>query len=301
MNKNLLISVIIPCYNCESTIERAVKSVFNQSYKNWELILVDNNSTDSSYLKLLEIKESFPDRIKVLTESKKGASAARNKGMHEAKGDWLQFLDADDEIVSNKFEYSISKINNHPDITIIVGEAEGMSAKGATIRKVDEDVWLGLINSRLGITSANLFQKNAVMKIGGWDETKTSSQEYNLMFSLLRDNNKVYISKEILARIHYDNSQSVSRDKSPDKILSIVDNSIELRLRIYQYLKEKNILNSKYKNAVSKSIRNSLIYFLPFSKKNIIIRIFKLIDRLTLRDILIILYMLPSSLIKNKR
>ena len=301
MNKNRMISVIIPCYNCESTIERAVQSVFNQSYSNWELILVDNNSTDSSYSKLLAISEIFPDKIKILTESKKGACAARNKGLYQAKGDWLQFLDADDELLSHKFEYSINKIEIHPEITVMVGEAEVMNPNGNKIRKVDEDLWLGLINSRLGITSANLFEKSAVKKIGGWDETKTSSQEYNLMFSLLRDNNKVYISKEILATIHYDNSQSVSRDKNPDRILSIVDNSIQLRLGIYNYLKEKKILNSQYNNAVSKSIRNNLIYFLPYSKKNIIIRILKLIDRLTLRDIFIILYMLPSSLTKNKR
>ncbi|HIQ49985.1 MAG TPA: glycosyltransferase [Nanoarchaeota archaeon] len=84
-----LVSVIIPAYNEEKYIEKTLKSVKNQSYKNIEIIVVDNNSTD----KTSEIAKKYAD--KVVVEKRKGASKARNKGAKEAKGEILIFVDAD--------------------------------------------------------------------------------------------------------------------------------------------------------------------------------------------------------------
>ena len=88
------ISVVIPLYNKENTIARAVNSVIKQSYTDWELIIVDDGSEDFS----VNLVENYNDsRIKLIRQANMGASAARNKGAEEAIGDWIAFLDADDE------------------------------------------------------------------------------------------------------------------------------------------------------------------------------------------------------------
>src|SRR3954469_11137836 len=99
-----MISIVIPCFNCEPFIQRAFNSVINQTFQNWELLLVNNNSTDNTQEVLLALQKQFPEKIKVLFEERRGAPCARNKGLREANGDWIQFLDADDEIKPDKLE-----------------------------------------------------------------------------------------------------------------------------------------------------------------------------------------------------
>src|SRR4051794_32661932 len=100
-------SVIIPCYNGEKFIKRAIESVLKQSFTDYELILVDNNSTDSTLSIMYDYAKKYPAIISVYIEYKKGASAARNKGLYHAKGEWLQFLDSDDELLPDKLTYQI--------------------------------------------------------------------------------------------------------------------------------------------------------------------------------------------------
>ncbi len=92
-----MVSVIIPCYNAQSWIRECLLSVLNQSYTNFEVLVIDDGSTDNS----LEVANSCKDRhTRVITQQNKGASAARNAGLNEAKGEYIQFLDADD-LLSN--------------------------------------------------------------------------------------------------------------------------------------------------------------------------------------------------------
>ena len=96
-------SVIIPCYNVEKYIENTVKTVLNQTYKYFEIILIDDGSKDSTLAILNNLKET-DDRIKVFTQPNKGVSYTRNRGIDIAKGEYIYFLDADDEIKNTLFE-----------------------------------------------------------------------------------------------------------------------------------------------------------------------------------------------------
>ena len=100
--KNPLVSVIIPVFNAEKTIERAVRSVENQTYKNWELILVDDCSSDES-LKILKSLENKMIRAIHLRKNS-GPAITRNAGIKAAKGDFIAFLDADDFWDAQKLE-----------------------------------------------------------------------------------------------------------------------------------------------------------------------------------------------------
>ena len=106
-----LVSVIIPLYNAENYIAETINSVIGQSWKNLEILVIDDGSTDHS----LSVAKTFESAsIKVFHQDNKGASAARNKGLREAKGEYIQFIDADDLISSNKIEAQLKLLKHHP-------------------------------------------------------------------------------------------------------------------------------------------------------------------------------------------
>ncbi len=100
-----LVSVIIPLYNSEKYIADTLKSVLNQTYKNIEILVIDDGSKDDS----LNVAKTFENlNVKIFSQSNKGASAARNYGLREAKGKYIQFLDADDLLSTNKIKSQVS-------------------------------------------------------------------------------------------------------------------------------------------------------------------------------------------------
>lgn len=256
-----MISVIIPCYNSESFVGRAINSVLNQSFKDIELLLVNNNSTDDTDKTLNHYKRLHPEQVTVLQEQKKGAPAARNKGLHEAKGDWIQFLDADDELLPGKLEKQI-KLAETSKADIIVGQSVfEYVEKGKIIReqrKSDTNVWKGLIRSKLGITSSNLWRRTSLISVGGWDESLTSSQEYDLLFRLLKNGQHVCFDPG-LDTIVYRMDNSISKSTDKERLIRIVLNRINLRLKIKEYLKEKNQLTPQINRAADLYIYNGLM------------------------------------------
>lgn len=104
MGKNALVSIIMPAYNCEKYIEEAINSVIAQTYRNWELLVLDDGSKDDT-LKVIEEFSQKDTRIKALPNGRNmGVSATRNRGLELADGEWIAFLDSDDMWEPNKLE-----------------------------------------------------------------------------------------------------------------------------------------------------------------------------------------------------
>lgn len=102
-----LITIIMPAYNCEKTVSRSVESILKQTYKKFEVIIVNDGSTDRTK----SICESFNDRrIKVITTENGGPSAARNVALKESKGKYIMFIDSDDIYIENALEVMLEKI-----------------------------------------------------------------------------------------------------------------------------------------------------------------------------------------------
>lgn len=111
----VLFSVVVPIYNSESSIERCILSVVTQTYKNWELILVDDGSTDSSALICKEFQSKWPDKIKLITSNKnEGQLTARFKGVSLSSGTYVLFLDSDDTFENNALFILDQAIKLHP-------------------------------------------------------------------------------------------------------------------------------------------------------------------------------------------
>lgn len=101
--KEDLISIVVPVYNCEEFLDRCIDSIVNQSYKNIEIILVNDGSKDNS-LKICNNWANKDERIKVINQRNKGAAAARNTGINESTGKFVGFVDSDDFIENNMYE-----------------------------------------------------------------------------------------------------------------------------------------------------------------------------------------------------
>ncbi len=107
------VSIILPLYNCEEYVSHTIKSVLNQDYKKWELIIYNDASTDKSLQKVLEYKEK-DKRIQVHSSSKNmGVAAARNEALKYATGRYLAFIDADDLWADNKLSSQICFMRKH--------------------------------------------------------------------------------------------------------------------------------------------------------------------------------------------
>lgn len=114
---NELISVIIPAYNVEKYIEKCINSVLNQTYTNLEIIILNDGSTDNTK-QILDGFENKDPRIKIIHKENTGVSDTRNLGLEIAKGDYIGFVDSDDEIRTNMYEFLLSDlISNDADIS----------------------------------------------------------------------------------------------------------------------------------------------------------------------------------------
>lgn len=119
-----LVSVITPFYNVAAYLAEAVESVRRQTYRNWELILVDDGSIDESGAIAERLVQSDPEKICCVSHgnrANKGASAARNLGLSKAKGEYIAFLDSDDVWVPDKLEHQVNLLNVLPTVNMICG------------------------------------------------------------------------------------------------------------------------------------------------------------------------------------
>ncbi|NMG11518.1 glycosyltransferase family 2 protein [Brasilonema sp. UFV-L1] len=123
-NHTPLVSVIMNFLNAEKFIQQAIESVFSQIYHNWELLLIDDGSTDTSTSIALRYAQKNPTKVRYLEHENHqnlGKSSSRNLGIHHAKGDYIAFLDADDIWLPQKLERQISILIAQPEIGMVCG------------------------------------------------------------------------------------------------------------------------------------------------------------------------------------
>jgi glycosyltransferase involved in cell wall biosynthesis len=122
MNNENLVSVIITSYNQGKYLNDSIESLLNQSYKNWECIIINDGSEDDT--EKIALHYSGKDsRISYQFQINQGVAPARNLGISKAKGDFIQFLDADDYLHPGKFSHQISVLINHPQIDMLFGSS----------------------------------------------------------------------------------------------------------------------------------------------------------------------------------
>ena len=192
MKDNPLISVVIPAFNRQDTISYCLDSVLAQTYKNLEVIVVDDCSTDST----VSIVRNHPDpRVRcVVLEKNSGAQAARNRGILEAKADWIAFQDSDDEWLPDKLEKQVSVLANadyDPWSFVYCNAYRFDKARGIkSIRLLPvvegENQYSTLLQSPAPLYPTMITSKKALEKIGYLDEQVPSFQEWDTSIRLAK-------------------------------------------------------------------------------------------------------------------
>ncbi|MCI0390249.1 MAG: glycosyltransferase family 2 protein [Acidobacteria bacterium] len=116
-----LVSVILPTYNRADTIQRAIESIRNQTLQDWELLVVDDGSTDNTAELVTECYAGEP-RVKIIRQENQGVSGARNIGLRVSAGEYLAFIDSDDEFLPHHLELESAFLEAHPGENIVLGE-----------------------------------------------------------------------------------------------------------------------------------------------------------------------------------
>ena len=186
-------SVVIPCFNVEAYIRPCLGSVMEQTHPVAETIVVDDGSTDNTIATVGSMIAAYPGRIRLIRAAHAGACAARNRGLREATGAWVQFLDADDRLLPEKIAGQVALVGTHPEAVAIIGDHVKEMPDGQTeeVRALHGEAWQGLIKTMLGTTSANLWRREALDAVSGWDEKLGSSQDYELLFRLMKVGGKL--------------------------------------------------------------------------------------------------------------
>lgn len=249
------VSVIIPAFNAADHIAQAIESVMAQCSEAKELICVNDGSTDNT----LEIMERYqlrhPDKIRIISLPNGGAPAARNKGLSSSSGEYIQFLDADDMLLPDKLEHQVKLITASPAKPDMIASASyRINFRGEKKRiLVNTHLWKGILSSSLGNTCANLFRREALIKAGGWNVELGSSQEYDLMFRIVKNEGKVIIDQEpkTIVKDRNNSISATNRDKNWERF-------IMLRSQVYDYLKQQSLAEAELKQFALQEIFNAI-------------------------------------------
>lgn len=179
-------------HNAEEWIRETLQSVVDQTYPNWEMIIVDDGSTDDSMRRACDFQEQVTQKVTLISTSQRGVSAARNLGWRSAQGDFVAFLDADDLWRPRKLELQFAELRMNPQL-------EAVSSYFATFSQSDERVkrvirqpwtldsvmkWMLLEGPGLLISSTPLIKFSALEECGGFDEQLGTAADLDFAWRL---------------------------------------------------------------------------------------------------------------------
>ena len=184
----LLVSVIIPTYNRWPMVREAVESVLAQTAGGYELIVVDDGSTDETRCRLAD----YGSRLAVLTQSRRGVSAARNLGARRASGKYLAFLDSDDLWHPCKLQRQLDFMERNPEIGICQTDEiwirNGVRVNpGNRHRKPSGDIFRASLELCLVSPSAVMMRRELFERVGGFDESLPVCEDYDLWLRIVKD------------------------------------------------------------------------------------------------------------------
>lgn len=228
------ISVIIPAYNHEKYIGATISSVLEQSYSNFELIIINDGSTDNTEKEILKFGDS---RINYISQKNMGAHNTINKGIRLAKGDYVSILNSDDIYNTTRLEKCLNFLENREDYSVVITEVEGIDDKGAsvankstphieawldwyseTLRDYDNDEFLLCAFAKnILITTSNYFMRKEVFKKAGRFRGLRYTHDWDMLLRLSQCYN-VHLMRDVLLKYRIHESNTVLEASSEDRV-----------------------------------------------------------------------------------
>jgi len=291
------VSVVIPLYNKEGWIEKTLSSILNQSFTDWEAIIVDDGSTDRS----VEVVEDFilrnPGNWVLIKNRNAGQCSTRNSGIAEAKGDFVAFLDADDIWSKNKLldQVNVLKADNEVSLVIspylIFSDVNKYTNHRLVLHNNSEKLlnrWLRMQGYGAGTESNGMTRTSLLKEIGGFDENLSTSAGLFLTIGLANRGRVAFSNKSFMAyRIHtgqwHSNTEILSRDMAAlrarhiqimGKTPSALDHWHEAYLSIVESRQQGRLLSALFlDNLFSKKFLVRIMLTLNILSRNVTSRI----------------------------
>lgn len=256
------ISVLIPLYNSENYIEETIQSVLNQTWKNIEIIIVDDGSTDLSY----SIAKSYESEIlRLFKNPRKGACAARNVAFEESKGTYIQYLDADDLLSPNKIEEQLKLFSQFGENILVnckwgrfTGNKESVKWEKQPIDKDYDhpiewltDSWMG---NGMAANSCWLIPRHLIEKAGPWNESLLINQDGEFFSRVLIHAQAIKFAPDAGVYYRSGNVQSITQNKPQSRAKA------ESLLRSYQSY--ERVLSIHDTPAIRKALGNNYLNFI---------------------------------------
>lgn len=261
--KSPLVSILIPLYNAEDFIIETLECCVNQTYKNIEVIVVDDESKDNSYAIAMEYSKSHP-QVKIYKQVNSGACRARNFAFEKSVGDYVIYLDADDLISTQFVEQHISVLRKTD------GNCMSFCSWGKFANSTDKcnffdigiyrdyphgfDLLLDMWDRGVMLqTSCYMTPRKLVIQSGGWDESVIKNQDGDFFSRVLVLSKDVKYVPDVKVYYRTGNYASVSRNMSEAAASSILYTLCSYRNTIFTYENSKrtrSILSMKYTNFI---------------------------------------------------
>uniref|UniRef100_UPI004048EE17 glycosyltransferase family 2 protein n=1 Tax=Gelidibacter sp. TaxID=2018083 RepID=UPI004048EE17 len=212
------LSVVIPAYNAANFIEKSYQSIINQNLTNFELIYVDNNSTDATVENIHKLI-GVDDRVKLILQPKQGAAAARNMGIKASKGDYIYVFDVDDEIYPNAINTMVGVLERYKDVDAVFGKmVKSYKGISETDKPKDESCeviikekpywglkWFSDLKTVVG-PPAFIYKKHVFDSIGFYNESIRNNEDTAFDVKLGMTSNVAFIDKYVYLYFKHDES-----------------------------------------------------------------------------------------------
>ena len=273
---NPLVSIIIPVFNAESFLSETIKSAISQSWENKEIIIIDDGSSDCS----LEIAKQFENHwIKIFSQVNKGASSARNYGLKEAKGEYIQFLDADDLLSKNKIERQVRLLEDNKNFVSICPTVHFNDGDYPYSAKPDEynrsflfsttnthNFLINLYgkNGKSGMVAIHswLTPKTVIDKAGLWNEILTADDDGEYFCRVVLNANGIILSNDVLNYYRkHEERKSLSMQGSRQALKSSLDSALIKKKLLLDENCSHDTLVAVYHLLINIAIRSYPRYF----------------------------------------
>ncbi|MDC0835915.1 glycosyltransferase [Geitlerinema sp. CS-897] len=240
------ISVVVPAYNCETTVRATLDSLFNQTFKDFEVLVVDDGSTD----KTLEILRLVEDpRLRIFSYPNAGPSATRNRGFNQTLGKYISFLDADDLWIPDKLAAQFNALEANPDAAVVYSWTDYINEAGQWIRAgshltVNGDVLSHLLIGDFLENSSNaLIRREAVEAIGGFNEALISAPDWDFFLRLAERFLFICVPQaQILYRLRLQ-SMAANVVRHERYCLEVLDRAYRTAPQAFQSLQSRSLTN----------------------------------------------------------
>ncbi len=231
------ISVLMSVYNGSVYLRESIESILNQTFTDFEFIIINDCSTDNSWEIINEYAEKDSRIVLVNNEENIGLTKSLNKGLNIAKGEYIARQDADDISFSQRFEKQVLLLDKHLEVALASCEIEYINPEGGFIGKdlsacaPDLVAWYLLFFNRLSGHSQVVFRKKLVLDLGGYCESYRYSQDYELWCRIVKIR-KIFILPEVLLQQRRHN-QSISLVKSSEQEAYVIN---QVKQNIHQLI-----------------------------------------------------------------